>query len=104
MRHTLTLVQLSRKPRDLPAEKCVKFVLHFSVPLFLITLFALRSPAVQEISLLHRVQTGFGAHPVSGGKAARGLNLTTHLHPVPRSRKVELYLHSPICFHGMALN
>jgi hypothetical protein len=32
-----------------------------------------------------------------------GVKLTTHLHLVPRSRKVELYLHSPICFHGIVL-
>jgi hypothetical protein len=33
-----------------------------------------------------------------------GLKLTTHLHLVPRSRMVELYLHSLICFHGIVLN
>jgi hypothetical protein len=30
--------------------------------------------------------------------------LTTHLHLVLRSRMVELYLHSPTCFHGIVLN
>jgi hypothetical protein len=30
--------------------------------------------------------------------------LTTHLHLVLRSRKVELYLHSPKCLHGIVLN
>jgi hypothetical protein len=33
-----------------------------------------------------------------------GMKLTTHLHLVPRSRMVELYLHSPICLHGVVLN
>jgi hypothetical protein len=52
------------------------------------------------------VQTGFAPPPQSpvqwapgaifpGGKEAGAL--TTHLHLVPRSRKVELYLHSPMC-------
>jgi hypothetical protein len=30
-------------------------------------------------------------------KEAGGMKLTTHLHLVPRSRMVELYLHSPMC-------
>jgi hypothetical protein len=30
--------------------------------------------------------------------------LFTHLHLVPRSRMMELYLHSPICLHGVVLN
>jgi hypothetical protein len=30
--------------------------------------------------------------------------LTTHIHLVPRSRMVELYLNSPICLHGIVLN
>jgi hypothetical protein len=34
----------------------------------------------------------------------RGVKLTTHLHLVPRSRMVELYLHSPICLHSVVLN
>jgi hypothetical protein len=32
------------------------------------------------------------------------VNLITHLHPVPKSRKVELYLHSAIRSHGELLN
>jgi hypothetical protein len=32
-----------------------------------------------------------------------GLNLTTHLHLVLRLRMVELYLHSPVCLHGVVL-
>jgi hypothetical protein len=49
-----------------------------------------------NFSLHHRVQTGSGAHPASypmgtrdsfpGGWSGRGVNLTTHLHLVPRSR------------------
>jgi hypothetical protein len=38
------------------------------------------------------------------GQSSRGLNLTTHLHLVPRSRMVELYLRSPIRLHGVVLN
>jgi hypothetical protein len=33
-----------------------------------------------------------------------GVKLATHLHLVPRSRIVELYLHSPICLHDIVLN
>jgi hypothetical protein len=33
-----------------------------------------------------------------------GMKLTTHLHLVPRSRMVELYLHFTMCFHGIVLN
>jgi hypothetical protein len=32
------------------------------------------------------------------------VELTTHVHILPRSRKVELYLHCPICLHGIVLN
>jgi hypothetical protein len=32
------------------------------------------------------------------------LNLITHLYLVPRSRMVELYLHSLICLHGIVLD
>jgi hypothetical protein len=32
------------------------------------------------------------------------MKLTTHLHPLPRSRMMELYLHSPLCLHGVVLN
>jgi hypothetical protein len=49
-----------------------------------------------------------GAHPASypmgtasffpGGKVTGGVKLTTHLHVVPRPRKVELYLHTPYVF------
>jgi hypothetical protein len=37
----------------------------------------------------------------SRGKSSGDVKLTTHLHLVPRSRMVELYLHSPICLHGI---
>jgi hypothetical protein len=33
-----------------------------------------------------------------------GVKLTTHLHLVPRSRMMEIYLHSPLCLHGVVLN
>jgi hypothetical protein len=38
-----------------------------------------------------------------GGKAARGVKLTTHLHLVAKSRNVELYLNFPICLNGIVL-
>jgi hypothetical protein len=38
-----------------------------------------------------------------GVKWDKGLKLTTHLHVMPRSRMVKLYLHSPICLHGIVL-
>jgi hypothetical protein len=34
----------------------------------------------------------------------RGVRLTIHLQLVPRSRKCELYIHSPIRLHGVVLN
>jgi hypothetical protein len=34
----------------------------------------------------------------------RVVKLTTHFHLVPNSRKVELYLHSRICIHGIVLS
>jgi hypothetical protein len=39
-----------------------------------------------------------------GMGGGRGEKLTTHLHLVPRPRKVELYFHSLICLHGIVLN
>jgi hypothetical protein len=30
--------------------------------------------------------------------------MTSHLHPVPRSGMLELYIHSPIRLHGVVLN
>jgi hypothetical protein len=32
------------------------------------------------------------------------VKLTTDLHIMARSKKLELYLHSPICLHGIVLN
>jgi hypothetical protein len=52
--------------------------------------------AVQDLYLLHSVQTGSGAHPASYSVGNGGVNRTTHLHLVPRVRMLELYLHSPI--------
>jgi hypothetical protein len=40
----------------------------------------------------------------SWGQIGRDVKLTTSLHLVPRSRMVELYLHSPMCLHGVVLN
>jgi hypothetical protein len=33
-------------------------------------------------------------------QSGRSVKLTTHLHLVPRSRMVAVYLHSPVCLHG----
>jgi hypothetical protein len=38
------------------------------------------------------------------GKISTGVKLTTNLQLVPRSRIVELYLHTPIRVHGIMLN
>jgi hypothetical protein len=38
------------------------------------------------------------------GIKRQGVKLTTLLHLVPMLRMVELYLHSPIHFHGVVLN
>jgi hypothetical protein len=40
----------------------------------------------------------------SRGQSDKDLKLTTCLHLVPRSRKVVLYFHSPICLHGIMFN
>jgi hypothetical protein len=41
----------------------------------------------------------------TGGYFPRGsVKLTTHLYLMPRSRKVEIYLHCPIYLHGIVLN
>jgi hypothetical protein len=65
-----------------------------------------RFPAeARDFSLLHSVQTGYEADPTvypmgtegsfPGRSRGRGAKLTTNLHLVPRSRMMELYLHSP---------
>jgi hypothetical protein len=50
---------------------------------------------------IYSVLTGSGAHqtPMDVGVLSPGVKLTTHLHLVPRSRMVELYLHCPILFN-----
>jgi hypothetical protein len=59
---------------------------------------------------LHSVGAGSGAHPASyptgtGGSFLEGkAAVVCHLYSVPRSRMVELYLHSPISLNGMVLN
>jgi hypothetical protein len=68
----------------------------------------------EQFSLRHSVQTLSGIHPVfypmgTGDsspvcRAAGGVKLTTHLHLVPRSRMMELYLHFPIRLDGVVLN
>jgi hypothetical protein len=63
-----------------------------------------RFPAGARDFSEHSVETDSGAHPVynpmaTGVKPARCVKLTTDFHAVPRSRMVELYLHSPIYLH-----
>jgi hypothetical protein len=67
----------------------------------------------KKFSLLHTVEAGSGAPPsllpigagaYSPGLKSRSVKLTTHSHIVQRLRMVELYLHSPICIHGVVLN
>jgi hypothetical protein len=36
------------------------------------------------------------------GQSVRAVELTIHLHLVPKSRRAELYLHSPICLNDIA--
>ena len=60
------------------------------------------------ILFLHRVHTASRARPTSYAEGTlgfpQGVNLITHLHPVPRSGMVELSLHSFIHLHGVMLN
>jgi hypothetical protein len=67
----------------------------------------------RDFSLLYIVQADSGAHPssiqwvswaISLEESVRDAKLTTHLLLVPRSRMVELYLHSPIRLHGLVFN
>jgi hypothetical protein len=60
---------------------------------------------------LHSIQTRSEAHTIQRvprilpwGYSGQGVKRSTHLHLVPRSRMVELHLHSPIRFHGVVLN
>jgi hypothetical protein len=60
------------------------------------------------------IQIGSEAHPASCPMDTRGslpvvshgkgVKLTIHLHLVPRLSMAELYLHSPLCVHGVVLN
>jgi hypothetical protein len=56
----------------------------------------------RNISLLHRVQTAFGAHPASypvgTGGSLSGMKLITHFHLVSRSRMMVLYFHYKYVF------
>jgi hypothetical protein len=68
----------------------------------------------KDFSLLHNLQTGSDAHPASytvgtgasfpEGYSSRSEKPTTHLHLVLRLRMVTLYLHTPICLHGLVFN
>jgi hypothetical protein len=69
-----------------------------------------RFPAgARDFSLLHSVRDWFWASPSVQTNRYQGLipwgvKLTTHLPLVQRTKMVELYLYSPICLHGIALN
>jgi hypothetical protein len=68
----------------------------------------------RDTSLLHNIPANTGSHPAFSIMGTRGyfllelseqgVKLTTHLHPEPRSRIVELYLHSPMYLLGAVLN
>jgi hypothetical protein len=71
------------------------------------------SRQVQKPFFLHSVQNGSGAHPASYSMGTgalslelkrHGSELITHLHPVPGSRMVELYLHSSVHLQSAVLN
>jgi hypothetical protein len=62
-----------------------------------------------NFSFLHRVQTGFEAHPAfypmgTWGLNGRGVKVATRIHLVPRLRMMELYLHCAIRIYGVVLN
>jgi hypothetical protein len=68
-----------------------------------------RFPAVKDFSLLHSVQTEPGAHPapypMCTGAYFPGVKRPGRkADHSPRLIKLELYLHSPNCFHGIVLN
>jgi hypothetical protein len=53
--------------------------------------------AVQDFSLLHNVKTDYGYRELFlCQKRGKNVKLTVYLHMVPRSRKLELYLHYPM--------
>jgi hypothetical protein len=60
-------------------------------------------------SILHSVYTGCGSHPELWGLFPRGqssqrVNLTTHLHLVPKLRMCGAMSHFPMRLHGMILD
>jgi hypothetical protein len=66
----------------------------------------------QDFCRLYSGQTGPMAHPasypiqwvrgdLSPGSSGRSVKLTTHLQLLPKSRMMELYLHSSLCAHGI---
>jgi hypothetical protein len=66
---------------------------------------------VKDLSALHRIQAGSGAHPASytmgTGPLSAGVvrkRLTIRLHLVSWSEMVVLYLQSPVRFYGVMFN
>jgi hypothetical protein len=72
------------------------------------------SAGEEYLSFFYSIQTSCGTYPASypmgNGvlspevKWPVGMKLTSHFNLVQRSSIVEVYLHSPIHFHGMLLN
>jgi hypothetical protein len=60
----------------------------------------------RDFSLLHRVQISprvqLASYPMGPGGSFPGVKQTTHLHLVPRSRMLKVYLH-PLMHHGVVL-
>jgi hypothetical protein len=99
-----------RKPAQTPTKTPVEF--HFNIPSVFRRVTGLDGQGTipgrgnTDFSLIDRVHVGSGAHPASypmgtGGlfqreESDRGVKLTTHLHLVPRSRKMEPNLHAPL--------
>jgi hypothetical protein len=71
-------------------------------------------PGIENIFFFPRVQTDSGNHPASypmgtgklfpPGSIGRGVKLTTHLHLVVRSRKVELYFSPSSWYNAQLIN
>jgi hypothetical protein len=61
--------------------------------------------SMKNSHLLSLLSTGYrGLFFFSRGKVAGAMMLTSHIPLMMRSRKVELYFHSPICLHDIVLN
>jgi hypothetical protein len=59
--------------------------------------------SVRFFSFLQRPDRSWGP-PSLLGQSGKDVKLTTPIHVVPRSIKMDLYLHSSICLRGIVLN